>query len=242
MSFAVSVVCVSRRPHLIGRLFTNFARQNNVSAQLILCGHGVRFPDLKSSFSNVNFKIFEFSEDFKLGEILNYGIDVAESAVVCKWDDDDYYGRSFLAEAVNCLLEGKGDLVGKASWYAWLEGEKKMFLKYPGWDNRDVDYLAGGTLAAFKNDLLRIQFPALNLGEDQHLVKSFIKSGRKVWSSSQFNYMQVRGLPDHSHAWSVPDEEYIIGSRYVAAHVDIGILEGRQPSHYLSRNSSTIKN
>lgn len=217
MTHGITIVCPSRRPHMIGRLLANYARQRGVERQLIVCLHGVEpnLLDLKEAeaLGGVSFLRFEATQT--LGELLNRaGLEV-ETPYICKWDDDDFYGAGFLTESVTALQRNRGRIVGKGGWHAWIEQRGKLYLRFNHACDRRSGHLAGGTLACATRDWLEIGFPEISLGEDQAFVKRFISLGHTSFATSKYNYAQYRGGDSADHTWLISDEDYLHGSEFV---------------------------
>src|SRR5262245_43918335 len=114
------------RPAYVGRVLTNLNKQTDVTVEMILCANGfkVSTEELQCG-SDRPVRTLVFAKQVTLGEMLNRGVYEARGEYICKWDDDDFYGREFLAEAYKVLRGTSSKLVGKASWYAWMEQRRE---------------------------------------------------------------------------------------------------------------------
>lgn len=227
----VCVVVASRRRDFAGRIATNFRNQRGIAAELIVVIHGSEnlSERLVLWLGDLNCKIFVAPPETSLGEMLNFAVSKSRSEVICKWDDDDFYGRWFLVEQLQALQRTGAGLVGKGSWFSWMEKSNSLYHRFPGMSDRIVSYLAGGTIMGKAKTFGSHPFQPISLGEDQRFIADCREAGNQVWSTTEYNYIQVRSANLTGHSWQIEDEEYLRKCKFVGRQLDFVITEARFP-------------
>ncbi len=62
----------------------------------------------------------------------------------------------------------------------------------------------------------KVEFPEISLGEDQQFLRAVKLLGLSVFSTTPFNYVQVRRDDVKSHAWDITEESYLTKSAFVS--------------------------
>ena len=83
-----------------------------------------------------NVSVFQLPEATTLGECINYGIQLAKYPYITKLDDDDYYARPYLTQAMSAIKRTGADIVGKTSVFMYFEQEKLLAINRPGNEHR----------------------------------------------------------------------------------------------------------
>ncbi len=152
-------------------------------------------------------RYFYAANRLTIGEKRNYLIEQAKGTVIAQFDDDDYYGPTFL-ETMLAKIEDNCDLIKLSSWY--LYSTLHQFFAYwelkriHGWHYivdkgplRSV-YFENSMKDAFKNNYLgyggnyvfkkivweKVRFPSVNWHEDGTFILEAIK------------YFHIRDFPD----------------------------------------------
>lgn len=79
-----------------------------------------------------NVKVYQLPQDITLGECLNYGVTHASGDYLAKMDDDDFYGDNYLLDALQAFKFSGADIVGKDSYFCYVESKDIMAVKQPG--------------------------------------------------------------------------------------------------------------
>ena len=187
-------------------------RQTYAHTELVVALHGHKLvnllPDERLALEGAS-AVLEIPADRSLGNCLNSAIEEANGQFVAKVDDDDLYGRNYLAEMVEHLVAGNGDIVGKAEFYVYLQDSGSIVLSSPGLGLKLVKFIRGGTLAFSRSLALQCPFRDVTLGEDVVFLEDCRLSGASVYSTSRRNYMYFRHAATHGHTSQLPDINFI---------------------------------
>ncbi|MDF2789081.1 MAG: glycosyl transferase family 2 [Neobacillus sp.] len=206
----ITVVTSTNRENMLERVIENFTRQNLQEKELIII---LNKNDWKlENLTAPNIRVIQLDEQKTLGECLNFGFRQASNEVVAKFDDDDYYSPVYLENALSMLKETGADVVGKAGIFVYFKKEKLLTVFRPRMSsfflkNKRV-FLAGGTLVFKKEVLEKVQFHALNSGEDVQFQKDCLDQKLSLYSGSLNNYVLIRYQVEHRHSWQILDETF----------------------------------
>ena len=151
--------------------------------------------------------VLELPSEWSLGRCLNAAMAEANGEFVAKIDDDDLYGREYVAEMMQHLLAGDGDVVGKAEAFFYFGASGAILLRKPGLSRKRVNFVHGATLA-FPRALAReIPFHDVTNLEDTLFLQVCGARGLSVYSSSRRNFMVLRRSEIDTHTWTQPDRE-----------------------------------
>ncbi|WP_066258966.1 glycosyltransferase family 2 protein [Neobacillus drentensis] len=214
----ITVVTSTIRENMLERVIDNFSRQSLGEKELIIIlnKNGMKLEKLATP----NIRVFQLDEKKTLGECLNFGSMQARYDVIAKFDDDDYYSPPYLANALRLLKDKGADVVGKAGIFVYFKKDKLLTVFRPGMNsfflkNKRV-FLAGGTLVFKKTVLEKVQFQALNNGEDIQFQKDCLERKLSLYSGSLYDYVLIRYQEDHQHSWRVLDETFQKQCRRIA--------------------------
>ncbi|WP_059172370.1 glycosyltransferase family 2 protein [Bacillus sp. FJAT-27445] len=197
----VTVITCTKRPEFLPLIFQNFENQTIEEKELVLVLHGFSRNLIGRVAASPLAKILELPEAKSLGSCLNEAISHAKYDVIARFDDDDYYGAHYLAEAVKTLEEKGAEVVGKQSLFVYfkenqllallLEGKEHMYIEESG------DSLAGSTLVFKKSVAEKVKFPSFSVGEDEVFVKECKNEGIRMYASSPDHYVYIRYTNSH---------------------------------------------
>ncbi|GAA5071613.1 hypothetical protein HNP84_007803 [Thermocatellispora tengchongensis] len=126
------------------------------------------------------------------GGLLNRALDLCEGDLVAVMDPRDGYGEHYLADLARSFLYTTADVVGKASYYAYLRGPGATVLRQPDAAYRYLPEICGGTLLARRTVLRGLGIADLSEGWDEVLMRQCREDGVRVFSADRFNYVRVR--------------------------------------------------
>ncbi|MEY2194315.1 glycosyltransferase family 2 protein [Neobacillus sp. BF23-41] len=206
----VTVVTSTIRENMLERVIENFLRQNLQEKELIII---LNKNDMKlENLTAPNIRIFQMDEEKTLGECLNFGAMQARYGLIAKFDDDDYYSPAYLDNALCLLKETGADVVGKAGIFVYFNKDMLLTVFRPRMSNFFLKnkriFLAGGTLVFKKDVLVKVQFQALNSGEDVQFQKDCLNQKLTLYSGSLDDYVLIRYQENHQHSWLVLDETF----------------------------------
>jgi len=205
----ITVVTVTNRDHFMENTFMNFEQQTWAEKELVVVLNDFTMDVekwRKRASKHPNIRVYARPESATLGECLNIAASEASYSVISKFDDDDYYGPSYLAEVRSSFSETCADVIGKATFYTYFKKEELLSLFQGGREDREVEVatfpyemcLAGSTLSFTKEISEKIPFGALNVGEDVDFQKRCLRNGVRLWSCSKKNYVHIR-YSDQTH-------------------------------------------
>lgn len=207
----VSVITVTNRILSLANIISNYTNQSYKYKELILVinNNSINIESWKSIVAHRDdIRIFKIDENKSLGECLNFGINKSEYPYISKFDDDDYYGPNYLVDAINTFKYTNASIVGKYTVYGCLEDSNELVLRFPGFENRYMDYVAGSTLT-FKKDIFdKLKFKHQNKSEDTIFLKEAVSLGYKIYSSDRFNHIIFRRRNLKTHTWQITEKDF----------------------------------
>jgi hypothetical protein len=215
----VTVLAPTNRPEYLDRLLANFSRQRDVDADLIVLTNSECF-DREAVDHRVGAvagaRALHLAEGLTMGECLNAGLAATDARFVGKFDDDDHYGEHFLHDSLLVHRFVDAAIVGKKTFYAYLEASDETVLRFPGHEFTAANRVSGSTMVIDRDLFGDVRFGALNLGEDIDLCARALAQGLTVFSADRYNYVAVRRADAASHSWTIGADEYRQGSVPVA--------------------------
>jgi hypothetical protein len=206
-SAGVTVVCVTNRPSRLSEALANYQRQNYQHKTLLLVTNSVAFDPATVRAQVANLEratVLHVDERATLGECLNLAIERTSTQYLAKFDDDDWYGGEYLSDMMLAHRLADAGIVGKKSYFAWLEELSLCVLRFPGHEYMYTSHVSGGTFVIDLSRTGRTRFPALSIGEDTAFLEAWQREGGSIFSADRFNYLQVRGA---HNTWRVPAKE-----------------------------------
>jgi hypothetical protein len=187
----IGVVVPVTRPRRLPGIIGNFSAQTHEDRQLVLVLNGparhVETPPLPSQCLALRV------EGGTPARARNAGLDwlrVNGVELAAFWDDDDYYGPGYLAEAVALLRQERGRVCGKYVRFVRHDWAVHYML------SRQDGFL-GGTICGWTQHLPDI--PDLPLNEDREWCFAMRRTGISLISSGPLNYLYNRTAG--AHAW-----------------------------------------
>lgn len=217
----VSVIACTNREEFINNIIHNFQKQKLKDKELVLILNTNKIDfDITNRMlkgMDINYQIFQFSDETSLGECLNKGGEAASYDLVAKMDDDDFYGPGYLQEAYSILSQTDADLVGKSSFYIYFNKTRELRLYNPNHENcwivnkgdrqYKTEYFLSGATLVFKKKLFNhVSFPAINIGEDSAFQQLCFKNKLKIYSLSKDHYAYIRSEKLSHHTSTIREE------------------------------------
>ncbi len=209
----VSVVTVTNRPSQLENVVSNYQRQAYQDRELIVVLNDDSFslPGVRETLAAVpNARVFQRPESSTLGECLNHAIDQSSYEYIAKFDDDDYYGEHYLTDALNAFLYCEAEIVGKRCYYAYVQNQRCLALRFSGFEHRHVKFVSGATLVVRRDLFEEHRFPEdVPRGVDTQFQRACVDSGIGVYSTDRFNFTANRLKSTDGHTWQISDEEFL---------------------------------
>jgi glycosyltransferase involved in cell wall biosynthesis len=158
-----------------------------------------------------NVYVYQVPERYNLGKCLNFGIQAANYDIVAKFDDDNYYGRYYLTEAMDALKKNRRvSVVGKHTSFIYFEEKEALMIFRKGGEDQYQRKIKGGSFVFRKSVWDDVKF---NEVEQQRIDVDFLerckKKRYKIYSVSKYNYVCVRRADTDSHTQKISTEAYM---------------------------------
>lgn len=208
----ISAVVSTIRPQQLEHIFETIGKQRDVDVELILVAHKFKLNqdkimDLALNYGVSSYRILELGNDSSLGDCLNAAVSLASGDFVAKMDDDDLYGENYLFDQVAALRFSGASIVGKQAHFMYLGDSDATLLRFAEREHRFTNLVMGPTILGYAEVFKSIPFESRNRGEDTRFLQDVVESGRTVYSSDRFNFVQMRGEDGKSHTWDLSDAE-----------------------------------
>lgn len=208
---SVSVLAVTNRPQQLGHLLESIAAQQNVDVQTALVTHGFSPSEgeiaslcTKAGLAKESLLHRTADSSHALGDCLNLALDAADGDVIAKMDDDDLYGRNYLADQLAALRYSGADLVGKQAHFMFIEQRNILLRRFPEREHKFTNLVMGPTMVGTADCFRDIGFGSITHGEDSDFQTRLIAGGGSIYSADRFNFVQMRGSAG-THTWSADD-------------------------------------
>ncbi len=193
---SVSILLVTKRPHLVLEALAFVALQKYSNFEVVVGIHGAeedslltdRIRDACTHVSSV--KYFDSGSPF--GEVLDELVDTCSGRLVAKFDDDDWYSPHHLGDLVAGWILTRADVVGKTANFAYLEASDRTL----GYDDelqyRRVEHIPGGTMLAPRDVLTDYRFGRSTRAIDSVLLRKIRADGGYLYSTTRQGFMRRR--------------------------------------------------
>ncbi|MDP4118362.1 MAG: DUF3880 domain-containing protein [Bacillota bacterium] len=208
----ITVVTSTNRLNSMDNVFNNYECQNyrNLELIVILNNNKMDIEEWRNKAQNYdNVKIYQIDEKYPLGRCLNYAVDNSSFPYLTKFDDDNYYAPNFLSDLMLAYKYADAEIVGKLSYYCYLEGCHILGIMCPNMEYRYVNMLSGSALIIKKEVFEKVRFADKPTGCDTVFLKECIQNGIHMYSGDQFNYVYNRHALQENHTWKMSDEVFL---------------------------------
>jgi hypothetical protein len=205
----LSVVLATRRPEQLEFALAQVARQRGVVPELVLAAHGFE-PDesrVRAHLGDAPYVLVPRPAEELFGDVLQAGVHAASGELVCKMDDDDWYGPDFLADLLLARHYSGADVVGTTAEFVYLE-ELDRTVRRTDDSERAAKFVAGGTMLMERGTLLALGgFRPVRRFVDASLLAAVHASGGSVYRSHGLGYVLRRS--SGGHTWQT-DLDYFL--------------------------------
>jgi hypothetical protein len=200
----VSVVVTTCRPIFLESLLGHLEKQTYSARELVLVAHGRDFQRRaveerlrQCSFST---RLLIAPASTPLGACMHLGLSQTEGDVICKMDDDDWYGARLLEDLMMGFDYTRAGLVGKSTFAVRFENDDSMYLLNPGFEFRYGPPNCGAALAARREVFEALSFRPVRVGEDTRFIEDCMVRSIPALCESRFGYVYRRFEQRH-HTW-----------------------------------------
>ncbi|PAB59571.1 glycosyltransferase family protein [Anaeromicrobium sediminis] len=205
----VSIIACINSPNKIENVFSNFERQNYKKKELIIIlnNNSMKVEEWKKPYDHV--KVFIMNERKSLGECFNFAINKARYPYISKFEDDDYYAPEFLGDLMDAFEYTDAHIVGKQTYYSYVEGSKTLAIRFPNLENQYVNSLCESAFIMKKEIWKQIKFTDMTVRTVKIFFEDCIKSGKKLYSVDRFNYVYMKSPLINEYISKIEDEEFL---------------------------------
>ncbi len=204
----VSIITCTIRDECMDNVFKNYQQQTWWEKELIIILNKDTMDIdkwIKKAKKYPNVRVYQLHEKAALGDCLNFGVLNSNYDIIAKFDDDDYYGPDYIANAMSVFEDPNISIVGKSSIYIYFKN-KKALIHVPGIENSMSDTVAGATLMFRKNVFYNIRFEKVNRAEDYFFIDQCKKEGFSIYSTDRYDFAAIR-QDSANHTWKISDED-----------------------------------
>ncbi len=216
----VSVITSTNRINHLDSVFKNFMRQTHKRKELIIIlnNNKMNIDEYRQRAANYgNIKIFKLDENKNTSECKNFAFNYANYEFIAFFDDDDYYGPNYLAQAMEAFTKSKADIVGKGAFYIFFENLKILALVCEYKINRYVSKVCDSSMVIKRSVLESIKFPITqNSGMDTKFQEICINENYKIYCTDYFNFVIHRhNQSGNEHTWKINDDDLLKQCRII---------------------------
>ena len=204
-----------------------YAARRGVDLQLVLAAHGFEpDPDVLREHGPERVVVRPQSADVLFGDVLNAGVEAADGDLVLKMDDDDWYGRDFVADLLLARV-----VLRRARWSARPPSSTTSSRRTSpsGAATRPSSTRRSSPAApcSIERGLLREVggFRSVRRYVDAQLIAAVQRAGAATYRTHGLGYLLRRNASGHT--WQV-DDDYLLDPTRVAE-----IRPGFAPSRLL---------
>jgi 2-polyprenyl-3-methyl-5-hydroxy-6-metoxy-1,4-benzoquinol methylase/spore maturation protein CgeB len=223
----ITAICVSRRPQYVGRVAAMLGAQTHGDVRVLFVAHGEGFDDetIKRAFApRLRVQVLHLDgTDTVLADGLNLAMSKAETDLLAKIDDDDYYGPNYLLDATLGFGYSDAGVVGKGSYFCYVEHSDQMGLRFPSQHYRPRSIIHGGTLVWDRRRTKGLAFSRVRQGCDTAFLRSLKEHDVSILSIDPFNFVHVRYANAQQHTWKIEDEAFMAKARILRSGLDLDL-------------------
>lgn len=213
---SVSVVLATRRPEKLASALAQLARQSWEALEVVVVLHGfdAGLPQVRRAVEAYpgELQVRSVPADMIFGEVLNAGVRAASGDLVCKMDDDDWYGPHHVRDLVHAKDFSGATLVGAQVEFVYLES-LDITTRRPPLGEQYSDHVAGGTMMLGRDELRALGgWRPVHRAVDRCLLQAVKAAGGLIYRSHGQNYMMHRhsGADSHGgHTWNPEDSIFL---------------------------------
>jgi spore maturation protein CgeB len=190
----VSVITYCKNNHLMKQIFENYERQIWPNKELILILNrydmDVRAWEMRAEVGQ-NISVYILPEGKTHEDGLNFAIDKSKYNFISIFGECDYYAPFFLTDLMNSFEYTDSEIVGKLSYFCYLNRLKALVLRFPEHEHRFVPFLSGSAMIMKKEVFDQVRFREGDSGFDTKFVRDCVEKGMKLFSCDKYNHVRI---------------------------------------------------
>jgi hypothetical protein len=198
----VSVLLPTKRPDQLRFAVNQVVKQQGAQVELILAAHGFT-PDPAliaeaQRSSGLRIEAFEASREMPFGAVLNQAATRASGDVLLKMDDDDWYGRDFVADLLLTRSYSGADVVGTPPEFTFVD---PLWITVRRQDATEAfrPIVAGGTIMVTREVFLELGgFRETRKHVDAAFLAAVRHGGGAIYRGHGHGYVLRRGSGGHT--------------------------------------------
>lgn len=238
---SVSVNVATARPAMIDHWARLLAAQEYPNFEVVACLHGDAFTaddeHRARDLLGQRLTVHRVPEAYTLGDVLNTAARRSSGSLLVKWDDDDLYDRSHIADLVRAREWSAATLVGKAAEFAYLKELDITVRRIKSSTEQFSPTICGATLSIGKSDLEELGgWRRSRRRVDSLLIEDVRSAGGSTYRTSGLGFVMLRaGGVGHEHTWTADNEYFLRGAIDQRRGLDAVFAGVDAPSEVLER-------
>lgn len=220
-----SVLTVTNRDNYLKNIIRNYNCQDYQNKELVVVLNNNSLSiDAYQDYIGCrdDIKIISCDESKTLGECKNIGITHCSHDYIAFFDDDDYYGEKFLSDSLAVFDRKRCGIVGKKSFYIFLESNNTLAICLPSNENRFVYHIADSSMIVKREVVEKVKFPSIKgSGTITTFQSKCISMGFRIYSTNKHHYVAHRHPdPDRTHTWTINEKDLLKHCRIVQKDIE----------------------
>ena len=228
-SGTVALLCSCHRPSDVDNVVRCVSQQVHDDFEFVFIAHGDnwdlrRLEDDLSALDPIvrQVTVLQRGSSAELGDCLNAGLAATNARFVGKIDSDDWYGPHYLRDALRAHSYSGAGIVGKHTYYSFLESSGDYFLRFPGNEFRYTSTMSGGTFLIDRDIVDDMRFASVSIGEDRDYLRRCHRRGISTFSGDRFNYVVVRS---QANTWRIADKDFVRSSIQLGSGLGLATID-----------------
>lgn len=187
----VSVIAVTNSPDTLPAILLNFKSQSYTNTELIVVINDTRMnPDKWNAvmMTDKRIRAVRIDEKSTKGACYNFAVSQAKYELVAFFENDNFYTPNYIGDMVNAFEYADAGIVGKYSYYVYLEDRGVLNVKNPDMEYRYVESFPTSAVMVKKEVLDAVKFDEVAKYPFPLLFNACIQKGIRLYSSDRFNF------------------------------------------------------
>ncbi|HZG14783.1 MAG TPA: class I tRNA ligase family protein, partial [Candidatus Bathyarchaeia archaeon] len=126
--------------------------------------------------------------------------------------EDDARRPQYLSDLMLAFRYTNADIVGKRSYYIYLESRQLLGIRHPGQEYKFLEadeFLDGGKKIVKKKVYEEVQYRNVSTKEDVYFCEDCAEKGFTMFSADRYNLVYMRRKNKRTHTWKEQDRRII---------------------------------